>query len=91
MTGRTLEETAALFDGEIPEQELVQLGGQAATLTFNLSKGGITPDRRLQKSTDYGRDMYLSVRSYGLTTGSHYNSDTDSRRQSQESEIEIVI
>jgi len=89
--GRTLEETAALFDGEIPEQELVQLGGQAATLTFNLSKGGITPDRRLQKSTDYGRDMYLSVRSYGLTTGSHYNSDTDSRRQSQESEIAIVI
>ena len=29
--GRTLEETAALFDGEQPTHDLVQMGGEAAT------------------------------------------------------------
>jgi hypothetical protein len=33
--GRTLEETAALFDGEQPALELQQLGHEAATLTLN--------------------------------------------------------
>ena len=32
--GRTLEETAALFDGEQPPQDLVQRGGEAATMTM---------------------------------------------------------
>ncbi|THH33177.1 hypothetical protein EUX98_g973 [Antrodiella citrinella] len=32
--GRTLEETAALFDGEEQPQDLVQLGGEAATQTM---------------------------------------------------------
>jgi MFS family permease len=31
--GRTLEETAALFDSEAPSQDLVQRGGEAATIT----------------------------------------------------------
>ena len=86
-TGRTLEETAALFDGERPEHELMQLGGQAATMTFNLSKGVVTPDRRLGKSVDYTRDIYLQ--SYGMTSRS--DSDTESRRQSQESDMAITI
>ncbi|KAJ3547540.1 hypothetical protein NM688_g5395 [Phlebia brevispora] len=33
--GRTLEETAALFDGERPPRDLVQRGGEAATMTMN--------------------------------------------------------
>lgn len=33
--GRTLEETAALFDGEQPQQDLVQRGGEAATMDMN--------------------------------------------------------
>lgn len=33
--GRTLEETAALFDGEQPALELQQLGHEAATFTLN--------------------------------------------------------
>jgi hypothetical protein len=33
--GRTLEETAALFDGEQPTLELQQLGNEAATQTMN--------------------------------------------------------
>lgn len=32
--GRTLEETAALFDGEQQPQDLIQLGGEAATHTM---------------------------------------------------------
>ncbi|KAI0684104.1 general substrate transporter [Cytidiella melzeri] len=32
--GRTLEETAALFDGEQPPQDLVHRGGEAATMTM---------------------------------------------------------
>lgn len=87
-SGRTLEETAAVFDGELPEQELMQLGGQAATMTLNLSKGVVTADRRMVKSAEYARDICL--RSYGMS-GSQYGSDTESRRQSQESEIAIAI
>ena len=36
--GRTLEETAALFDGEREPQDLVQRGGEAATMT--MTRGG---------------------------------------------------
>ncbi|KAJ8506878.1 hypothetical protein ONZ45_g8969 [Pleurotus djamor] len=33
--GRTLEETAALFDGDQQQQDLVQMGGEAATMTMS--------------------------------------------------------
>ena len=36
--GRTLEETAALFDGDREPQDLVQRGGEAATMT--MTRGG---------------------------------------------------
>ena len=32
--GRTLEETAALFDGEQSPQDLIQMGGDAATINM---------------------------------------------------------
>ncbi|TFK40369.1 general substrate transporter [Crucibulum laeve] len=37
--GRTLEETAALFDGDEQPQDLVAMGGEAATMTMTMSRG----------------------------------------------------
>lgn len=37
ISGRTLEETAALFDGESVPRDLVMTGGEAATMTMNRS------------------------------------------------------
>lgn len=89
--GRTLEETAALFDGEQPQHDLVQLGGEAATLTVNLSRGGVPPlTRRTEKSTDYSPEVFLELRrSYASQSVSE--SQTDSRRQSQESAIAVAV
>lgn len=96
-----MEETAALFDGEKPEQDLVQLGGEAATLTINCRgivsgvsgmSGMITPDRRAEKSTDYAtQDIYLELRRSYVSPKDESRSQTDSRRQSQESDIAIVL
>ena len=96
--GRTLEETAAIFDGEKPELDLAQAGGQAATISvnLNLSKGGIPMARMTQKSGEWGHDEWLERairRSY--TTGSVFDEftgqSTDSRRQSQESDIAVAL
>lgn len=37
--GRTLEETAVLFDGEQSPQDLAQMGGEAATMTMGRGNG----------------------------------------------------
>jgi hypothetical protein len=37
--GRTLEETAILFDGETPVEEMVHQGGEAATMTITRGPG----------------------------------------------------
>ncbi|KAI0367738.1 general substrate transporter [Pilatotrama ljubarskyi] len=37
--GRTLEETAALFDGEQQPQALMQTGGEAATMSMGVARG----------------------------------------------------
>jgi hypothetical protein len=55
-TGRTLEETAALFDGEQPQQDLARLGGHAATMA---SRGAVG---RAEKVTIYSNDMLLELR-----------------------------
>jgi len=39
--GRTLEETSVLFDGEEQHQDLVAMGGEAATMTMTMSRGVI--------------------------------------------------
>lgn len=39
--GRTLEETAVLFDGDEQPQDLVAMGGEAATMTMEMSRGAI--------------------------------------------------
>ncbi|KAF9267757.1 general substrate transporter [Marasmius fiardii PR-910] len=42
--GRTLEETAALFDGEQPQVDLANMGGEAATMSMTMSRAnaGVT-------------------------------------------------
>lgn len=44
--GRTLEETAALFDGDEQPQDLIAMGGEAATMTMTMSRGGALQERR---------------------------------------------
>lgn len=45
--GRTLEETAALFDGEQQPQNLMHMGGEAATVTMSRGRLDlITRDRK---------------------------------------------
>jgi len=42
--GRTLEETAALFDGEEQPADLVAMGGDAADIAVRLSRGVVLPE-----------------------------------------------
>lgn len=54
--GRTLEETAALFDGEERPQDLVQLGGEAATQTMtraNAARLGLSIKDKEKAPTDF--------------------------------------
>ncbi|KAG5637163.1 hypothetical protein H0H81_005566 [Sphagnurus paluster] len=57
--GRTLEETSALFDGEQPSQDLVVMGGEAATMTMesrsvvDLDRSSISQTRQKEKTESY--------------------------------------
>lgn len=99
-SGRTLEETAALFDGEKPEQDLAQLGDDAATFrTFHLSdfRGGggeipLTP--RTVKSNDFSSEIWIDFRESFPSpelAKSQPQSNSPSRRQSQESQISAPV
>lgn len=90
-SGRTLEETAAIFDGEKPQLELAQLGGQAAITAMNLSRGCTPMAIMSQKATAYGSEEWIQQI---YTSGSSYDEESakmDSRRQSQESSIAITL
>ncbi|SJL09794.1 related to transporter (major facilitator superfamily) [Armillaria ostoyae] len=50
--GRTLEETAALFDGDEQPQDLANMGGEAATLTMNRGLALQLQERPLSHSDD---------------------------------------
>ncbi|KAG7089581.1 hypothetical protein E1B28_011248 [Marasmius oreades] len=53
--GRTLEETAALFDGEQPQEDLQVLGGDAATMSMTMSRANgvtVTVERHESRSDD---------------------------------------
>jgi hypothetical protein len=79
-----------LFDGEQPRQDLVQLGGDAATLTTRLSRGDIPLTRRTENSIDYSSDTFLDLRR-SYVSQSKSEPLTDSRRQSQVSAIKEKI
>jgi len=88
--GRTLEETAALFDGEQPQRDLARLGGDAAILSLNLARGGVPLTRLTEKSTDYSPEILLGLRR-SYASQSFSESRTDSQRQSLESSIAVAI
>ncbi|KAG6908546.1 hypothetical protein DXG01_004179 [Tephrocybe rancida] len=48
--GRTLEETSILFDGEQPTQDLLAMGGEAATMTMESRGAIIEVERRPSQS-----------------------------------------
>ena len=79
-----------MFDGEQPQQDLVQLGGDAATLTINLSRGGVPLTRQTEKSTVYSPDIFLDLRrSYDSQSTSHLQAE--SPQQPQESTIGLAV
>lgn len=55
--GRTLEETAALFDGELPPQDLAQMGGEAATMTMGRAHSAAGERRSVEKDDPVARDF----------------------------------
>ncbi|KAL0580965.1 hypothetical protein V5O48_001057 [Marasmius crinis-equi] len=55
--GRTLEETAALFDGEQPQEDLATMGGAAATMSMTRSRNGVTVTIERQESTHSSDDL----------------------------------
>ncbi|KZP23825.1 general substrate transporter [Athelia psychrophila] len=91
--GRTLEENAALFDGEKPRQELAQKGGQAAA---EAAAGvfPLTPRSDEDKEVDYlsteewFENTTLQIKNSPPSHTSH--TPTSSRRQSQESGLAIM-
>ncbi|EGN99259.1 hypothetical protein SERLA73DRAFT_55023 [Serpula lacrymans var. lacrymans S7.3] len=83
--GRTLEETAVLFDGDKAPQDLADRGGEAATLT--MSRPQIAGPSRPEKDAS---DEYLELQEgSGVRNYSRTQSQTDS--QSEESAIAITV
>jgi len=87
--GRTLEETAALFDGEQPVLELQQLGHDAATFTLNELQSDTLRSRldaRLQEAFEEdGSDQVLDKSTVKLPEDTSASaSSSSSKRQSQE-------
>ena len=60
--GRTLEETAALFDGEQSPQDLAQMGGEAATMTMGRANA---MDDRLSMEKDAPARDFMEMREIG--------------------------
>ncbi|KAF9563259.1 general substrate transporter [Agrocybe pediades] len=56
--GRTLEETAALFDGEAQPADLVAMGGDAADITMRLSRGAVVPEPVEEEPVSPSQEKY---------------------------------
>lgn len=88
MIGRTLEETSALFDGEKPQQDLAQLGGQGVgRAAIPMTQGS----NEKPNSHDLTGDDWMELTStHSFPSQSFYKqADSSSRRQSQESELGV--
>jgi len=59
-SGRTLEETAALFDGEEKRQDLVVLGGEAASTTMRASRNITLPHS--ESEIEDKKDKYYELK-----------------------------
>ncbi|KAF9003948.1 hypothetical protein BDQ17DRAFT_1424917 [Cyathus striatus] len=76
--GRTLEETAALFDGEEQQQDLAIMGGDAATMTMTMSRG-ILVHQEVHTSKSEGEYHELRVR-HSSTESKDSDIDPEIRR-----------
>ncbi|KAH7915610.1 hypothetical protein BJ138DRAFT_1132510 [Hygrophoropsis aurantiaca] len=80
--GRTLEETAALFDGDKAPQDLVERGGEAATMTMARSPSQPMP-QHIQRPEKDLPDEYMElqegsgVRSISSRSQSHLESQSE--------------
>jgi len=54
--GRTLEETAALFDGDEQTHDLTNMAGEAANMTMRMSRGVVLPTADSLSREDDKRD-----------------------------------
>ncbi|KAI0091287.1 general substrate transporter [Irpex rosettiformis] len=85
--GRTLEETAALFDGEQPPQDLVQMGGEAATMPMGRATA-IERQLSEEKSRPIGNEHeFLEMSDMSNSLGSRRQSNNafvDSKRPHSE-------
>lgn len=62
-SGRTLEETAALFDGEEKHQDLVALGGEAANTTMGTSRSIIlSGSESTKQEIEDKKDRYYELK-----------------------------
>ncbi|OCH94384.1 general substrate transporter [Obba rivulosa] len=83
--GRTLEETAALFDGEQQPQDLIQTGGEAATMSIARANHSVSrviwPDDTEKPAASDFLELQVapsSSRSKPRRYSSYYETDTNS-------------
>jgi len=81
--GRTLEETAALFDGDEPTKDLVTMGGEAADLGIRFSSGiNIFSETFRHDESQIGRSKYAEEDEEGSVDHDGYYSMKRRYRQS---------
>ncbi|KIJ62813.1 hypothetical protein HYDPIDRAFT_93346 [Hydnomerulius pinastri MD-312] len=82
--GRTLEETAALFDGEKAPQDIMERGGEAATMTMGRQPSYPFPRPRPEKDVP---DEYLELQEGSGVRNSSSRSRSHLESQSEESAV----
>lgn len=82
--GRTLEETAALFDGDDQQQDIAAMGGQAADVSSRLSRGVVLPElepetRQISESAEKVNEYYEMKKRYRDSSNTGSSSHTHRR------------
>lgn len=85
MIGRTLEETAALFDGEKPQRDLARVAGEAAIINADLPIATYPLTERSKTVDSSIEDWLGDVSSQKLNF--EPSGDPSLRRQSLESNV----
>ncbi|KAH7921039.1 general substrate transporter [Leucogyrophana mollusca] len=84
--GRTLEETAALFDGDKAPQDLVERGGEAATMTMGRSPSIPKPQQLQHPDKDFP-DEYMELQEGSGVRSIISRSRSHTESQSEESAV----
>ena len=80
--GRTLEETAALFDGDDHQEDIQVMGGQAADISSRLSRGVVLPElepetRQISESEEKVNEYYEMKKRYRDSDNTGSSSNTN--------------